>query len=126
MPFKSSVDSVEAYITRDGSEIRELLHPALHPSGQVMRGVQSLAEARVAPGQKTLLHKHGRTEEIYHILAGRGVMQCGDEQFPVTVGDSILIQPGQAHCITNDGSTTLRFLCCCAPPYSHDDTHVLE
>ena len=30
--------------------------------------------------------------------------------------------PGAWHTFENDGNSELRFLCCCAPPYSHDDT----
>ena len=40
----------------------------------------------------------------------------------VGVGDAILIPNGQWHQITADDGATLRFLCCCAPPYSHEDT----
>lgn len=121
MSIKTSIDSVTGYVTRDGSEIRELLHPSQHPVGN-----QSLAEARLAPGQKTVRHQHGQTEEIYHILSGIGLMYWGDEQFPVQPGDSILIPPGTAHCIENTGNTSLRLLCCCAPPYRHDDTELLD
>jgi len=38
-----------------------------------------------------------------------------------TVGDAVLIPPGAWHQIRAlDGR--LRFLCCCAPPYRHEDT----
>ena len=38
--MKSSYDKVKPYITRDGSEIRELMHSAVHGNN-----AQSLAEA---------------------------------------------------------------------------------
>ena len=37
-------------------------------------------------------------------------------------GDAIAIPPGAVHTIRNTGDTTLKFLCCCAPGYEHDDT----
>ena len=40
----------------------------------------------------------------------------------VVTGDAILIPPGARHQITA-ADAPLRFLCCCAPPYSHDDTY---
>ena len=58
--------------TRDGSEIRELMHPAVHGNRR-----QSLAEARVAPGQTTALHRHQASEELYHVTAGEGLMNHG-------------------------------------------------
>ena len=108
---------IPAYHTKDGSEIRELMHPDRHANRK-----QSLAEAIVQPGQETLLHKHLRTEELYHITAGRGLMTLGDERFEVGAGDTVLIAPGTEHCIRNVGAEPLRILCSCSPAYSHDDT----
>lgn len=111
---------IPPYPTKDGSEIRELMHPAR----QSCRN-QSLAEARVPAGEQTRLHRHRTTEELYHITAGRGLMTLGDEQFPVRVGDTVCIPPGTAHCIANTGDDTLTLLCCCAPAYRHEDTELL-
>lgn len=106
--------------TRDGSEIRELIHPRVHGNRN-----QSLAEARIAPGQTTALHWHRESEEIYHVTAGEGLMTLGDEQFLIGPGDSIAIAPKMAHCVHNAGPDTLVILCCCSPPYAHDDTELL-
>src|SRR5690349_25148605 len=94
--MRTRYTDVSAYQTKDGSEIRELMHPDHHGNRK-----QSLAEAIVHPGQETLLHKHVRTEEIYHITAGRGLMTLGEERFEVKVGDTVLIPPGTEHCIRN-------------------------
>jgi mannose-6-phosphate isomerase-like protein (cupin superfamily) len=109
-----------AYRTLDGSEIRELLHPSHHPVRH-----QSLAEAIVAPGCRTHLHRHRITEELYHILEGEGLMTLAGETFRVAPGDSVLIAPGSAHCIENIGTAPLRLLCCCAPAYRHEDTELI-
>ena len=61
MIFKTEFEKFEPYITKDGSIIRELMHPSVHGNPN-----QSLAEATVPAGGKTLLHKHRITEEIYH------------------------------------------------------------
>ncbi len=115
--MRTSYAAIRPYVTTDGSQIRELMHPDHHGSQR-----QSLAEAIVRPGQETLLHKHLRTEELYHITAGRGLMTLGEERFHVSAGDTVCIPPGTPHCISNTGSEPLRMLCCCAPAYSHDDT----
>lgn len=103
-----------------GSVIRELIHPAVHGNRN-----QSLAEATVMPGQKTALHRHRVTEEIYHVTQGSGLMTLGGETFEVAAGDSICIAPGTPHCVENTGREPLKVLCACSPAYSHEDTELL-
>ena len=86
--MKTQYDDIEPYTTKDGSTIRELMHPTRHGNRN-----QSLAEAIVPVGSKTLLHSHQQTEELYHITAGSGVMTVGEEEFPVVEGDTICITP---------------------------------
>ncbi len=120
MIVKSEYNKIKPYTTKDGSLIRELMHPNVHGNTKL-----SLAEAIVPVGFTTFLHKHYQSEEIYHILEGSGIMTIGDKKFEVKVGDTICIPPGTPHQIQNIGKIPLRFLCCCAPPYSHDDTELL-
>jgi mannose-6-phosphate isomerase-like protein (cupin superfamily) len=116
-----NINHVTSFITADGSEIRELL---AHRNSGIRN--QSLAEARLTPGQSTTPHYHPRAEEIYYILEGQGQMQVGLLAHSVGPGDAIAIPPGMAHQITNTGARTLKFLCCCAPAYEHEDTVLLE
>lgn len=116
-----NIGEAPPFITKDGSEIRELL---AHRNSCIQK--QSLAEARVAPGQSTQPHYHPQTEEIYYILQGQGRMCIGQESRDVGIGDAIAIPPGAPHQITNTGERTLLFLCCCAPGYEHEDTVLLE
>ena len=102
---------MEAFTTKDGSTIRELMRAA-H---------QTLAEATLAPGQATERHYHVRSEELYSFLDGGGVLEIDSERREVAAGDTALIPPGARHTITA-GASGARFLCCCAPPYEHDDT----
>lgn len=116
-----NITQVPAFTTKDGSEIRELL---AHRNSCIRN--QTLAEARLPVGAGTTAHHHVRTEEIYYILEGRGRMQVGTESREVTVGDAIAIPPGALHQLTNTGPQVLKFLCCCAPGYEHDDTVLAE
>jgi mannose-6-phosphate isomerase-like protein (cupin superfamily) len=118
--MKTSYRNIEPYITRDGSEIRELMHPRVHGNRS-----QSLAEAVIRSGERTLLHRHRVTEELYHVTSGSGLVTLGDEQLPVSAGDTVLIMPGTPHCVAASGDQPLRILCCCSPAYSHDDTELL-
>ena len=109
------------FVTKDGSIIRELL---AHRNSAICN--QSLAEATVPPGVITQLHYHPKTEEIYYILSGSGLMEIDGQTRPVGVGDAIAIPPGCKHRIENPSQTDLVFLCCCAPGYEHSDTVLLN
>ena len=121
MTILTKYHDTEAFVTKDGSLIRELMHPAKHANRN-----QSFAEALIPPGVATRLHRHRLSEEIYHITAGSGVMTLDDRHFVVAVGDTLYIPPGTAHNIHNTGSDDLRILCACSPAYAHDDTELLE
>jgi len=110
-------NATEAFVTKDTSVIREILAPR---NSVIAR--QSLAEATLPPGATTQAHYHPKTEEIYYLLSGQGVMRLGQEERAVGPGDGIAIPPGSPHQIRNTGTTDLVFLCCCVPAYEHDDT----
>ena len=118
--MRNRYDSIEPYRTKDGCEIRELMHPQVHGNCN-----QSFAEATIAPHAKTTLHRHCISEEIYHITSGIGVMTLADRDFTVASGDTVCIPPGTAHCVANTGDAPLKIICACSPAYSHDDTEIL-
>lgn len=118
--MRSGYSKVPPYITKDGSLIRELMHPAVQGNR-----LQSLAEAQIGPGVSTRLHRHRRSEEVYHITSGKGLMTLGNRTFTVRAGDTLCISPGTPHRIRNTGNRPLVILCCCAPAYSHRDTELL-
>ena len=117
----TNLGKVEAFITKDGSEIRELL---AHRNSSIRN--QSLAEARLTVGGATQEHYHPQAEEIYYITHGTGRIRIEGEVREVLVGDAIAICPGQRHKLWNTGTEPLRLLCCCAPAYEHTDTIVTE
>jgi mannose-6-phosphate isomerase-like protein (cupin superfamily) len=114
-------DRSTPFITKDGSEIRSILDRTNSAATN-----QSLAEATLLPGAETEEHYHPKTEEIYYLLRGRGLMSVEGERREVGPGDGILIPPGTRHTIRNIGREPLVFLCCCAPPYSHEDTVLVD
>ena len=104
------------FTTKDSSTIRSILDRTNAPVEK-----QSLAEAQVPAGAATQRHCHRLTEEFYFILEGAGEMEIDGATRTVGPGDAILIPAGAWHTIS--ARETLRFLCCCAPPYSHEDTY---
>ena len=117
----SHLDAADAFVTLDGSTIRELAGRVSLPAEH-----QSLAEATVPVGGATAEHYHVRSEELYFFTAGSGRMTLGDEERAVTAGDCVVIPPGQVHELVNTGEGPLVLLCCCAPAYSHEDTVLVE
>jgi mannose-6-phosphate isomerase-like protein (cupin superfamily) len=113
---------LEAYVTRDGSTIREWAGPGYAAEATNL----SLAEATVAPGGTTIEHLHRRSEELYLVTAGAGTLRVGEEERPVAAGDCVAIPPGTPHRLHNDGEVDLVVVCACSPPYSHEDTVLLE
>jgi mannose-6-phosphate isomerase-like protein (cupin superfamily) len=112
-----SRDDATPFTTADGSTIRVLLDAELGGAAN-----QSLAEAWLEPGQATERHYHARSEELYVLLEGTAEMEVDGDRREVGTGDAILIPPGAWHQIRAGDDDPVRFLCCCAPPYSHDDT----
>ncbi len=104
------------FTTKDGSTIRSLLDLSNAPVAN-----QSLAEATLPAGGETERHYHKISEELYYLLAGSGVMEIDGITREVGPGDAVLIPPGAWHQIR--ATEPLQFLCCCAPPYAHDDTY---
>jgi mannose-6-phosphate isomerase-like protein (cupin superfamily) len=108
-------DEQPPFTTKDGSTIRSLLDRSNAPVAQ-----QSLAEATLLEGGGTQRHHHKLSEEFYYILEGSGIMEIDGETREVGPGDAVLIPAGAWHELR--ALTAMRLLCCCAPPYSHDDT----
>lgn len=114
MTIRNLADQVP-FTTKDGSQIRSLLD--LSNAGVKN---QSLAEATLPAGGSTERHYHKKSEEFYFLLEGHGEMEIDGKTTAVRAGDAILIPAGAWHQMRTEPG--VRFLCCCAPPYSHEDT----
>ncbi|MBC8128624.1 MAG: cupin domain-containing protein [Gloeobacteraceae cyanobacterium ES-bin-144] len=104
------------FTTKDGSTIRSLLDMSNAPVRN-----QSLAEATLAEGVVTERHYHRLSEEFYYLLEGRGLIEVDGEECEIGQGDAVWIPAGAWHQIR--ALSFLKFLCCCSPPYSHEDTY---
>lgn len=113
-------DELPAYTTRDGSQIREWVAPGA-PGRR-----QTLAEATVPAGGSTIAHYHRASEEIYLVTSGSGRMRLGEEEAAIGPGDCIVIPPGVVHRLWADAAGPLVVVCSSVPPYSHEDTVLVD
>ena len=80
-----------------------------------------------SPGQRTHDHDGPRGDdrhthydcEVFVILQGRGRMEVDGETHPVTVGDVIVIEPGEDHHLTADPDDPCTNLWLHAGPRPH-------
>ncbi|MEQ8514002.1 MAG: cupin domain-containing protein [Chromatocurvus sp.] len=100
------------YEAEDRAVARELVSPR-NSSAQAM----SIAEIVVPPGVVVRPHHHAM-EEVYHVLAGEGLMMVEDQTRVVVPGDSVVIEPHEWHNIRNDGASPLRMFVTCAPAWA--------
>lgn len=119
--MKTEYQALPVYVTKDGSLIRELMHPGVHDNRN-----QSLAEAVIEPGARTILHRHRASEELYHVTRGQGRVSLGAKTLTLRPGDTVHIAAGTPHCVENTCAEPLHILCCSSPAYSHADTELLE
>lgn len=111
-----TLEAQSPFTTRDGSTIRSILDRTNAPVER-----QSLAEATLPAGGSTGRHYHKVSEEFYFLLEGSGEMELDGQTRVLHPGDAVLIPAGNWHTIT--ALSPLRMLCCCAPPYTHEDTY---
>ena len=104
----SKLEDLEPFTTLDGSTIREIAGPAWTPARN-----QSLAEATVPVGGRTVAHYHRVTEELYFFTAGRGRMTLGDEEREVARG-RLRRHPARGRSTAWSTPATSRSSCCAA------------
>ena len=87
----------------------------------------SLAIARVRPSVTTQLHCLRDTKEIYIIRKGTGLVLVGQQEFEISVGDSVIIPANTPQRITNlSNSEDLEFYCHCSPRFVPEAYENLE
>ncbi len=69
-----------------------------------------LATVRIPPGSSHCpYHAHSAQWELYVIIAGTGHVRHEEGSSEASVGDAFLFEPGQAHQISNGGTTDLIY-----------------
>lgn len=109
---------------RDGVvPLRDERYATLWETGGAATGLACLSACFVTvdSGRASPLHHHNKTEELYLIVAGAGVMRFGECRAPIRASDCISIPAGVAHAIENPAATPLTMRVVTSPPYGEDD-----
>lgn len=100
------------YEAADRAVARELASPR-NSSAEAM----SIAEIVVPVGLEVRPHHHVM-EEVYHVVAGEGLMMVEDATRIIGPGDTVVIRPHEWHNIANRGDSELRLIVTCAPAWA--------
>ena len=93
-----------------GALSKLLVHPETTGSRHIDHRISTYApNAYVAP------HTHKIQEQVYHVLAGQGLMEIDGRRQVVREHDVIFIPPGIQHALYNTGFAPLTFIVVTAP-----------
>ncbi len=62
-------------------------------------------------------HYHSRTEEVYFVVRGDGVVELDGRPVEVKEGDLLVIEPGTVHSVRGE----MDILVVCRPPFDPED-----
>jgi len=125
--FLRKYHDLKPFVTKDKSIIREFFHPLHETSEETPRNITfSIALATVKPGKRTLRHIHRTFAEFYYITKGTGIIRLDSRKESIEENTLIYIPAGTKHTVTNTGIEDLNILCICTPPYTHEDTKIID
>ncbi len=99
-------------VTREPYEVGHLRGAWSFPGEEAGTVTVGLSRLQVADGGwSTPVHEHGRAEEIFYVLAGRGISLQGGKASEIRAGDCIVYLPGEgAHSLHGiEGLDVLAF-----------------
>ena len=82
-----------------------LIDPETSPSRSLKMG-----HTIIYPTGRTTGHAHDDMEEVYFVVSGDGLMQVGEDEFPIATGDAFYVPPGEFHATYQRGNLPLVIL----------------
>ncbi|WNI34847.1 cupin domain-containing protein [Chryseobacterium sp. SG20098] len=94
----------------------------------ILKNTRSLSvkQEKMPAGTSEKLHFHKVAEQFFYILKGEAVFYINEEKFLVGQGESISIEPGAKHFISNESNAEIEFLVISNPPTDHDRIEIKE
>jgi mannose-6-phosphate isomerase-like protein (cupin superfamily) len=112
----------DRFLRRDPAEVR----PWAETCGQIRCLIEEKDGAAVEVHQVQIhdakLHYHERTDEVYYVVSGHGVMLLDGEEVSLSPGVVVYVPRGVRHKAKGD----LTVLLVCVPPGVLNDVHELE
>lgn len=77
-----------------------------------------VATMRLRPGQDSgeYGNEHPRSDQVLHVLDGRGVVIVEGKRVKLSAGDTVIVEAGEKHQFTNTGRTAFKAITFYAPP----------
>ena len=86
----------------------------------------SLALGTLSPISKSAKHCNTRSDEVYFIINGSGVIHLNDNRYQAPRGAVAYIPPGVPRAFGNSREDELEILCLCVPGFKEEDFVVLD
>lgn len=86
----------------------------------------SIKQEKMPAGTSEKLHCHKVAEQFFYMLKGEAVFYINKEKFLVCHGESISIEPGSRHFISNESAEEIEFLVISNPSTDHDRIEIKE
>ncbi|MFQ5860382.1 MAG: cupin domain-containing protein [Dehalococcoidia bacterium] len=68
------------------------------------------------PGDTSAKHYHLGTHKVFCVLDGQGLIHVDEENYRVSPGAVVVVQPGEVHWVENDTEANFSFVELFAPP----------
>jgi len=81
----------------------------------------SLAIIILDVGKESEEHYHKKTEEIYYILEGCGVVMIDSTRYEIKPGHAVFLPINSLHKIINAADKPLKLVCADSPPFDPND-----
>jgi len=124
-PVRSSTAKAAKAVTRNLAELMWIQYPGHfhHALSKAIVSPETVKSrffdhriSRYEPGAYVESHVHKLQEQIYHVLAGEGVLILDGEHRVVRANDVTFIPPGVVHEFHATGTEPLVFLVITSPP----------
>ncbi|NIF03828.1 cupin domain-containing protein [Chryseobacterium sp. Tr-659] len=86
----------------------------------------SVKQEKMPAGTSEKLHFHKLAGQFFYILKGNAMLYIDDERFQMKQGESISIEPGSKHFISNESNEEIEFLVISNPPADQDRIEIKE
>jgi mannose-6-phosphate isomerase-like protein (cupin superfamily) len=97
-----------------------LVSHLLHSRADVSETDLTITWVEVEPGASQVPHAHD-PEQVYVIVAGRGLMTVGDDRREVSAGELVHIPSNTDHGIENTGTETLEYVSSATPAFPTEE-----